>query len=132
MQQLAGIKWVTQRVFIEHLAGFSDDQAYWGDGPPARRPGKIASEVFGSVAHLLKLDLDIVIVDTTSTDWEIEAALTSWSRPWPATPATTRPPAGRVRVAAVRAFQDHRRDLPQVVIAMAVTRDGIPIPYLPR
>ena len=35
---------------------------------------EIAAEVFGSVAHLLNLDLDIVFVDTTSTYWETETA----------------------------------------------------------
>ena len=29
---------------------------------------------FGSVAHLLNLDLDIVFVDTTSTYWELDVA----------------------------------------------------------
>ena len=37
-------------------------------------PSAIASEVFASVAHLLNLDLDIVVVDTTSTYWEVDVA----------------------------------------------------------
>ena len=35
---------------------------------------EIASEIFGSVAHLLNLDLDIIFVDTTSTYWEVDGA----------------------------------------------------------
>ena len=35
---------------------------------------EIAGEIFGSVAHLLNLDLDIVFADTTSTYWECEVA----------------------------------------------------------
>jgi hypothetical protein len=44
-----------------------------GDGLPARRPEReIAARIFGSVAHLLNLDVDIVFVDTTSTYWHVD------------------------------------------------------------
>jgi hypothetical protein len=89
--KLTGIKWVAQRGFIVHLAGFSDDQAYRAMDFLLDALGEIASGVFSSVAHLL--NQNIVFVDATSTDWEVEVGLTSWPRPWPATPATTRPPA---------------------------------------
>ena len=88
--------------------------------------GEIAAEVFGSVAHLLNLDLDIVFVDTTSTYWETETAdeLAELADD-PADDETSSPTE-----AGARAFghsKDHRADLPQVVIAMAVTRDGVPV-----
>jgi transposase len=75
---------------------------------------------------LLNLDLDIVFVDTTSTYWEVE---TADSDPELADPVdddelTSPAEAGR------RGFghsKDSRADLPQVVIAMAVTRDGVPV-----
>lgn len=35
---------------------------------------EVAAEVFSSVAHLLNLDVDVVFVDTTSTNWEMEVA----------------------------------------------------------
>src|SRR5674476_1364332 len=87
---------------------------------------EIASEVFASVAHLLNLDLDIVFVDTTSTYWETEGA------DQVADLADTVDDDGVTRPAeqAKRTFghsKDFRTDLPQVVIAMAVTRDGTPI-----
>jgi transposase len=88
--------------------------------------GEIAAEVFGSVAHLLNLDLDIVFVDTTSTYWETETAdeLAELADPVADDELTSPAEAG------TRAFghsKDHRGDLPQVVIAMAVTRDGVPV-----
>ena len=88
--------------------------------------GEIAEEVFGSVAHLLNLDLDIVFVDTTSTYWETETAdeLAELADE-PGDDETSNPAE-----AGTRAFghsKDHRGDLPQVVIAMAVTRDGVPV-----
>ena len=93
----------------------------------SRRWTEIAAQIFSSVAHLLNLDLDIVFVDTTSTYWEVE---TADSDPELADPVaddeTTSPGRGRPD-AAFGHSKDHRDDLPQVVIAMAVTRDGIPV-----
>jgi len=87
---------------------------------------EIAAEIFGSVAHLLNLDLDIIFVDATSTYWEVEVAdeLVDLGDD-----VDDDGIAGPVQNGA-RAFghsKDHRTDLPQVVIAMAVTRDGVPV-----
>ena len=82
--------------------------------------------MFSAVAHLLNLDLDIVFVDTTSTYWETETADELADL---ADEATDDEPSNPAE-AGTRAFghsKDHRKDLPQVVIAMAVTRDGVPV-----
>jgi len=87
---------------------------------------EIASQIFGSVAHLLNLDLDIVFAGTTSTYWECEVA-------GELADLAEEPAAGQISKpaeAGTRTFghsKDHRADLPQVVIAMAVTRDGVPV-----
>jgi hypothetical protein len=122
--KLAATRWVAERVFIEGCPGFSDDAAYRAMDFLLAALEEIAAEIFYSVAHLLNLDVDIVFVDTTSTYWEMEVA------------------AGLAEVAGddeddslpeqegARLFghsKDYRDDLPQVVIAMAVTRDGIPV-----
>jgi hypothetical protein len=65
-------------------------------------------------------------VDTTSTYWETETAdeLAELADPVADHEASSPAQAG------TRAFghsKDHRADLPQVVIAMAVTRDGVPV-----
>ena len=124
--KLAATGWVAQRVAIAGCPGFTDDAAYAAMDFLLDALGEIAAEVFASVAHLLNLDLDIVFVDTTSTYWETETAdeLAELAEP-PGDDEITNPTeAGR------RAFghsKDHRGDLPQVVIAMAVTRDGVPV-----
>jgi len=87
---------------------------------------EIASQIFGSVAHLFNLDLDIVFAGTTSTYWECEVVgeLAGLAEE-PADDQISKPAE-----AGARTFghsKDHRGDLPQVVIAMAVTRDGIPV-----
>jgi len=117
---------LAQRVFIEGLAGFSDDAAYRSMDFLLDALEELAGEVFSSVAHLLNLDLDIVFVDSTSTYWEVEGAdeLAELAED----PVDDE--AGNPTEAGARRFghsKDHRKDLPQVVIAMAVTRDGIPV-----
>ncbi|MFV9454793.1 IS1634 family transposase [Rhodococcus sp. NM-2] len=120
--KLAATGWVTERVAIEHMTALSDDQAYRGMDFLLDALEEIAADVFNSVAHLLNLDLDIVFVDTTSTYFETEG------------PERADPPsddgAGNPAESGAREFghsKDFRTDLPQVVIAMAVTRDGIPV-----
>jgi DDE family transposase len=125
--KLAATRWVAQRVFVEHLAAFSDDAAYRAMDFLLDALDEIAAEVFASVAHLLNLDCDIVFVDTTSTYWQVDVPdeLADALRE-DAVDGESASPAE----SATRTFghsKDHRGDLPQVVIAMAVTRDGVPI-----
>jgi hypothetical protein len=124
--KLAGTKWVAERVAIEGCAGFSDDAAYAAMDFLLDALEEIAGEIFGAVAHLLNLDLDILFVDTTSTYWELDVAdeLVDLAEVVDDDGVTC--PVEHAK----RAFghsKDHRTDLPQVVIAMAVTRDGVPV-----
>ena len=124
--KLAATTWVSERVVIEGLPGLTDDQAYRAMDFLLDALGEIAGQVFASVAHLLNLDLDIVFVDTTSTYWDIDVPDEL------ADLADTIDDDGTSRPveAGTRRFghsKDFRTDLPQVVIAMAVTRDGVPV-----
>jgi len=68
----------------------------------------IHKEVFFSTADLLNLEVDLLFFDTTSTyierDEEDEGGLRRYGH-----------------------SKDHRPDLPQVVIGLAVTKEGIPV-----
>ena len=124
--KLAATRWVAERVAVEGCAGFSEDAAYAAMDFLLDALGGIASQIFSSVAHLLNLDLDIVFVDTTSTYWECGIAdelaeLTEEA----ADDEVSVPEENAARV--LGHSKDHRDDLPQVVIGMAVTRDGIPV-----
>jgi hypothetical protein len=124
--KLAATGWVAERVAIAGCSGFTDDAAYAAMDFLLDALGEIAAEIFPAVAHLLNLDLDIVFVDTTSTYWETETADDDLELADPVTDNEQANPAE----AGTRAFghsKDHRPDLPQVVIAMAVTRDGVPV-----
>jgi hypothetical protein len=124
--KLAATRWVGERVALDGLPALTDDQAYRAMDFLLDALNEIAAQIFNSVAHLLNLDLDIVFVDTTSTYWEVE---TADSDPELADPGADDEVSRPVET-GTRAFghsKDHRDDLPQVVIAMAVTRDGIPV-----
>jgi transposase len=124
--KLAATRWVAERVAIDGCPQFSDDQAYRAMDFLLDALEEIASEIFSAVAHLLNLDLDVVFVDTTSTYWETETADDDLELADPVTDDELTSPTE----AGTRAFghsKDHRKDLPQVVIAMAVTRDGVPV-----
>ena len=124
--KLAATDWVAKRVAINGLTCFTDDQAYRAMDFLLEALNEIAAEVFGSVAHLLNLDLDLIFVDTTSTYWELDVAddLVDLQE------AVDDAGISRPAESGKRAFghsKDFRTDLPQVVIAMAVTRDGVPV-----
>ena len=124
--KLAATRWVGERVAIDGLSALTDDHAYRAMDFLLDALDEIAGQIFTSVAHLLNLDLDIVFVDTTSTYWEVETAEADPELADPIPDDELTNPTEEAR----RAFghsKDHRDDLPQVVIAMAVTRDGIPV-----
>jgi hypothetical protein len=128
--KLAATGWVAERVAIGNCAGFSDDAAYAGMDFLLESLPQIAAEIFSSVAHLLNLDLDLIFVDTTSTYWETEGPdLLPELQEDDGKDAGAGDPVSPVE-SGRRAFghsKDFRTDLPQVVIAMAVTRDGVPV-----
>ena len=124
--KLAGTKWVAERVALQGLTAFTDDQAYRAMDFLLDALDDIAGEVFASVAHLLNLDLDIVFVDTTSTYFELDVPDELADLQDKVDDDGVSRPAEQGK----RAFghsKDFRTDLPQVVIAMAVTRDGVPV-----
>src|SRR5665647_2116505 len=124
--KLAATRWVAERVAIENLPGCTDDQAYRAMDFLLEVLGEVAGEIFASVAHLLNLDLDIIFVDTTSTHWEVDDADAIADLEDTVDDDGVSKPVEQGK----RAFghsKDFRTDLPQVVIAMAVTRDGVPV-----
>jgi len=127
--KLAGTKWVAERVAIGGCAEFSDDAAYAAMDFLLDALNDIAGEVFGSVAHLLNLDLDILFVDTTSTYWEVDVAdeLVDLAEVVDDDGISRPVEHGKRALGHSSRCRDHRTDLPQVVIAMAVTRDGVPV-----
>jgi hypothetical protein len=136
--KLAAVKWAQQRVAIERCPVFDGQAAYAAMDFLLESLPEIAESIFAKTANLLNLSCDIIFVDTSSTYFELDVADEIAEV---ATATDTGDAALEVAVAGavgkgpaeagVRRFnkhsKDHRPDLPQVVIGMAVTTEGIPV-----
>ncbi len=134
LSKLAGCSWVANRVFIPGLAEVSDDACYRAMDFFLGALPELQEAVFFSVANLLNLEVDILFFDTSSTYWETEAAdealLDDTGEDGQPVGDERTDEAGRAVEGAWRTYgasKDHRPDLPQIVIGMAVTREGIPV-----
>lgn len=136
LSKLAGCDWVAERAFIEGLAEVSDDECYRAmDFLHAALP-ELQERVFFTVANLLDLEVDLLFFDTSSTYWETDRlpeelqdedsdreGARDGDDEADQEPALVE--SGRRRYS--KHSKDHRPDLPQVVVGMAVTRKGIPV-----
>lgn len=126
LSKLAGCSWVAHRVFIDGLAQVSADACYRAMDVFLSTLAELQQAVFFSVANLLNLEVDILFFDSSSTYWQTETtddALLDDEHD--GSDAEGRAVEGAWRTHGHS--KDHRPDLPQVVIAMAVTRQGIPV-----
>jgi len=107
--KLAATEWAERDAAIPGLSGFTDDQAYRAMDllVEADATAKVQEAVFFSVANLLNLEVDVLLFDTTSTYFETDTLDDGFRR------------QGHSK--------DHRPDLPQVIIGLAVTKEGIPV-----
>jgi len=115
LSKLGCATWVTEKAVIPGLPELDDDRAYRAMDWLLQIEAELAEQVYWSVANLLNLEVDLLFFDTTSTYFETDAA----DPPSPGAPKGFRTYNGHSK--------DHRPDLPQVVIGLAVTREGIPI-----
>jgi len=85
----------------------------------------VQESVFFSLATLLNPEVDVIFFDTTSTYFEVdvdEDAIDGEDTGGEEEQAAREGPLRRLGHS-----KDHRPDLPQVVIGLAVTREGIPV-----
>jgi len=150
--KLAAAGWVNHDVYIPGLPETTDDACYRAMDWLLKAEPVLTKEVYASVADLLNLEVDLLFFDTTSTYFETEVADDPVWRDEAGRPVATgsakeavpaagtadadgdgpdpEPPVGAVKQTGFRTHgksKDHRDDLPQVVVGMAVTRDGIPV-----
>jgi Transposase DDE domain len=135
LSKLAGAAWVTNRVFIPGLPELSDDACYRAMDFLLDALPMLQQEVFFAVANLLNLEVDLLFFDGSSTYWETDSAdtelLDSDEDKAVAEAATGEDLQKELPLeGATRRYgrsKDHRPDLPQVVIGLAVTREGVPV-----
>jgi len=148
MSKLSALEWAATDVAIPGLGEVGEDPQvlYRAMDFLLEIEAELGLAVYWATADLLNLEVDLLFFDTTSTYFEIEAADPAPPRakegsqqgseeqaaPMPAdeqepVPSDTKK---RKKPAGFRSYansKDHRGDLPQVVVGMAVTRTGIPI-----
>jgi hypothetical protein len=134
--KLAAAGWASDDVAIPGLEHTSDDACYRAMDWLLQIQAALEREVFDQVANLLDLEVDLLFFDTTSTYFELEEPDTPIARDPRGLPL---PLAGDgnghgdddgADTAGFRSYghsKDHRDDLPQIVVGMAVTRTGIPV-----
>jgi Transposase DDE domain len=122
--KLQATRWVGRDVLIDGVGGVSDDQLYRAMDFLLECSERVQESVFFSVAHLLNLEVDVIFFDTTSTYWETEPGEDpdDEDEDERKTVDETDGPLRRQGHS-----KDHRPDLPQVVIGLAVTREGVPV-----
>ena len=131
--KLAIESWVADEVFIPDLGEVDVQQLYRAMDVLLGAHDDIQSEVFWRVKNLFNLEVDLIFLDTTSTYFEIEGedeAPAGDGEGGDADDAATAGAGGVGAEAGLRRrghSKDKRPDLAQVVIAFAVTRDGIPV-----
>lgn len=135
--KLACVSWVQERVAISSCPPFDDQAAYAAMDFLLDALAEITAGIFDRTANLLNLSCDVIFVDTSSTYWEvdvadeeIELATATQAEKAEGDASASEEPAVPGELAS-RQFskhsKDHRQDLPQVVIAMAVTAEGVPV-----
>jgi transposase len=104
--KLAIKDWIEQDVYIPGLEKVEVQMLYRAMDYLLEHQERLEKEIYWSVADLLNLEVDLLFFDTTSTYFETEQETELKRRGY---------------------SKDKRSDLPQVVIGLAVTRDGIPV-----
>jgi Transposase DDE domain len=127
--KLAASEWMSRDVHIDGLGEVTDDACYRAMDWLHQVRGELEKQVYFSVADLLNLEVDLLFFDTTSTYFEVGDADAGAVRDWRGEKASE-DGADPGKTAGFRTHgksKDSRDDLPQIVIGMAVTRDGIPV-----
>jgi hypothetical protein len=144
--KLAIESWVADEVFIPDLDEVDVQQLYRAMDVLLGAHDEIQREVFWRVKNLFNLEVDLIFLDTTSTYFEIEGedevedtsgdggeadgdgGAGDAASPSVAAEAGEAGGVGPEAGTRRRGYsKDMRPDLAQVVIAFAVTRDGIPV-----
>jgi Transposase DDE domain len=128
--KLAAAGWVNDDVAVPGLEHTSDDACYRAMDWLLEIHHELEREVFGQVASLLNLEVDLLFFDTTSTYFELDEPDTPIARDQRGHHLPQPSDGDGATTAGFRSYghsKDHRDDLPQIVVGMAVTRTGIPV-----
>jgi hypothetical protein len=132
--KLAASAWVTEEAEIPGLVAITDDALYRAMDFLLEIAPALEKAVFHQVANLLNLEVDLLFFDTTSTyfctgeaDEPVERNGRGEVRADAGEKETPEKPAAFTGFRTYGKSKDHRDDLPQIVVGLAVTREGIPV-----
>jgi DDE family transposase len=128
--KLAATDWIAHDVHIDGLTDVVDEACYRAMDALLGVEDQVTRQVYHQVADLLNLEVDLLFFDTTSTYFETGDADEATARDEHGRRRADAEPTDPVRDSGFRTHgksKDHRDDLPQVVVGMAVTRTGIPV-----
>jgi transposase len=120
--KLEATRWLGRDVVIDGIAAVSDDELYRAMDFLLACSERVQESVFFSLATLLNLEVDVIFFDTTSTYFEVDVDDDADEGALDVEEERSEGPLRRLGHS-----KDHRPDLPQVVIGLAVTREGIPV-----
>ena len=106
--KLALTDWIEKDVYIPDLPCVDVHVVYRTMDFLLLHQKQLEQEIYWAVADLLNLEVDLIFFDTTSTYFETETEDELKKRGY---------------------SKDHRDDLPQVIVGLAVTRSGIPVKH---
>jgi Transposase DDE domain len=111
-------RWLPDIAWLPDAAGLAVDQCYRALDFLAVWSDEIERDVFLRTADLFRLDVDLIFYDTTTAYFEIDEP-----------DETEQEFAGRLYAPLRRRghSKEGRDNQPQVIIALAVTRDGMPV-----
>ena len=135
---------MSRDVHIDGLGEVSDDACYRAMDWLHDVRGGLAKQVYFAVADLLNLQVDLLFFDTTSTYFEVGEADEVVPRDWRGEKTAGQdgdssrrgdetgddaenPPGKPAEFREYGKSKDSRDDLSQIVIALAVTREGVPV-----
>ena len=127
--KLAATGWIADDVHIDGLDEIDEQSCYRAMDYLLTIEPDLAQAAYFKVTDLLSLEVDLLFFDTTSTYFETGEA----DEPVPRDKDGQRVQEGDESAVKDTGFRTHgkskdcRDDLPQVVVGMAVTRDGIPV-----
>jgi hypothetical protein len=130
LSKLAATDWIGHDTHIDGLPEVGEDACYRAMDWLHEIEPQLAREVYFGTAHLLNLEIDLLFFDTTSTYFETGEPDSPVARDARGEPVSGDDAAEGQHNNGFRVFgksKDHREDLPQVIVGMAVTRDGIPV-----
>ena len=140
--KLAAAHWAGRKAHIDGLPATTDDACYRAMDWLHEVRHALEKQVFSQVATALDLPVDLLFFDTTSTYFELDEEDEPAPRDEDGSPAPGGGDGSEAggdegtaggedrKTGGFRVLgnsKDHRDDLPQIVIGMAVTRTGIPV-----